>query len=88
MYKYRLPKKNIEEKVEVDTKLKQFHQDRMGGFDLIGDLLGQINPLLDIAKKETEEYYKQNPTSYNVVYSTDLIADYIRDIIKMLKKEE
>ena len=60
----------------------------MEGFDRIGDLIGQINPLLRDAKAETEAFYKSNPTSYSVVYGTDLAIDYLNDIISILKEKE
>jgi hypothetical protein len=83
MYKYKLP-----EEVAQSESVKQFHNRRMLAFDAIEDLLGQIKPLLDDAKAETEQYYKQNPKSYAVVYGTDLIQDYLKDIISTLKNEE
>jgi len=66
----------------------KFHNERMLGFDRIGDLMGQIHPLLNDAKAETEQYYKENPKSYAVVYETDLIQDYLKDIISILKNSE
>jgi len=83
MYNYKLS----EEAAQSDS-VKQFHNKRMLGFDAIEDLLGQIKPLLDDAKAETEKYYKENPKSYAVVYGTDLIQDYLKDIISVLKNEE
>ena len=79
--------KNLFKEEEGQTS-KQFHQERMSGFDRVGDLLGQINPLLRDAKIETEEYYQSNPESYNVVYGTDLVIDYLNDIISILKEKE
>lgn len=79
--------KNLFKEEEGQTS-KQFHQERMSGFDRVGDLLGQINPLLRDAKIKTEEYYKSNPESYSVVYGTDLVIDYLNDIISVLKEKE
>jgi hypothetical protein len=73
---------------EAGQTPKQFHQERMSGFDRIGDLLGQINPLLNDAKRETEEFYNETPESYNVVYGTDLVVDYLNDILDILKDKE
>jgi hypothetical protein len=67
---------------------KSYQQERMLGFDRVEDLLGQINPLLKDAKLETEKYYQQNPQSYGVVYGTDLIVDYLNDILNILKEKE
>lgn len=75
-------------KEEAGQTPKQFHQERMSGFDRVGDLLGQINPLLNDAKRETEEFYKKNPESYDVVYGTDLVVDYLNDILDILKDKE
>lgn len=83
MYKYKLP-----EAAYQPESVKQFHNKRMLAFDAIEDLLGQIRPLLDDAKAETEQYYKDNPKSYAVVYGTDLIQDYLKDIISTLKNED
>ena len=83
MYNYKLS-----EEAAQSESVKQFHNRRMLAFDAIEDLLGQIKPLLDDAKAETEQYYKQNPKSYAVVYGTDLIQDYLKDIISTLKNEE
>ena len=83
MYRYKLKIKE-----EEGLGSKQFHNERMLGFDRIEDLLGQIQPLLNDAKQETEQYYKENPDSYSVVDGTDLIQDYLNDIIKILKPEE
>jgi len=84
MYRYKLS----EEAADNSQSVKQFHTKRMQGFDRITDLLGQIQPLLDDAKAETEQYYKENPKSYAVVYGTDLITDYLNDIIDVLKPKE
>ena len=67
---------------------KSYQQERMLGFDRVEDLLAQINPLLKDAKLETEKYYQQNPQSYGVVYGTDLIVDYLNDILNILKEKE
>jgi len=83
IYNYKLS-----EAASQPQSVTQFHNERMLGFDRVQDLLGQIKPLLDDAKAETEQYYKQNPASYAVVYGTDLIQDYLKDIISILKNSE
>ena len=75
-------------KEEAGQTPNQFHQERMSGFDRVGDLLGQINPLLNDAKRETEKFYKETPESYDVVYGTDLVVDYLNDILDILKDKE
>jgi hypothetical protein len=82
MYKYKL------KEVERYSSPRKFHQERMLGFDEIEDLLGQIQPLLKDAKQKTEEYYQNNPLSYAVIIPTDIIQDYLKDIITALKPKE
>lgn len=79
MYKYKL-------KEQTPETPKQFQQTRINGFDEVIDLIGQIQPLLKEAKLDTIKYYDKNPKSYAVVYGTDLIKDYLLDIIQILKK--
>jgi len=79
MYRYKL-------KEETPQTPKQYHQTRLNGFDEVIDLIGQIQPLLKEARQKTIEYYNNNPESYDVVYGTDLIKDYLLDITKILKK--
>ena len=79
MYRYKL-------KEETPQTPKQYQQTRLNGFDEVIDLIGQIQPLLKEARKKTIKYYNNNPESYDVVYGTDLIKDYLLDITKILKK--
>jgi hypothetical protein len=81
MYKFKL-------KEQDNPSNKAFQQERLRAFDSISDKLVQFKTLVDDARVETEQFYKNNPTSYEVVYSTDLAEDYIEDMIKMFKQEE
>ena len=45
-------------------------------------------PLLSNAKSETVKYYNENPGSYDIKYSTDMIDNYVDNIIELLKQEE
>jgi len=81
MYKYKL-------KEQGEESAKKFQQERLQAFDEVSDAMAQLKVLLDDARTETEKYYKENPTSYSVVYSTDLARDYIQDVIKMFKQDE
>jgi hypothetical protein len=72
---------------EEDTdKAQTFQKKRIEAFNEIQNKIKEINESLDIAKYDTIEYYKNNPKSYSVVYSTDLILDYINDIETLLNK--
>ena len=37
------------------------------------------------AKSETVKYYNENPGSYNIVYSTDMIEDYVSQYYRTIK---
>ena len=77
MYEYRLD--------EQEDSLEQFQQKRIDAFDEIEDKLDDLKKLLWQAKIATVKYYRQDePKSYSVVYGTDLIKDYIKDIETLL----
>lgn len=81
MFKYKL-------KEQDKPSNKAFQQERLRAFDDITDKLAQFKALVDDARAKTEQFYKENPSSYSVVYSTDLTLDYIEDMIKMFKQDE
>ena len=72
MYKYKL---NLKER---DEQRSQFQE--------IEKRLNALYPKLDKAKDETIAYYQEKPESYAVVYPTDLVLDYIKDIEELLKQ--
>tara|TARA_Y100001972_G_scaffold54273_1_gene67003 strand:+ start:1745 stop:2434 length:690 start_codon:yes stop_codon:yes gene_type:complete len=61
---------------------------RISGFDKVEEKVNAISALLSNAKNETIKYYNENPGSYDVVYSTDMISELLDDITKMLKQSE
>ena len=65
---------------------KQFIASRLMGFDEVEGKLNQLLPLLQQAKHETMDYYRQNPESFSIVYGTDLANDYLNDLIELFKK--
>jgi len=79
---------NVEEYINtlgVDSpELKKFISSRILGFDTVENKLNELLPLLQKAKQKTMDEYKQNP-SFNVLYGTDLAADYLDDLIEMFK---
>lgn len=81
MYKFKL-------KEQDSPSYKAFQQERLRAFDEISDRMARLKALLDDARVETEQYYKENPTSYDVVYSTDLAKEYVEDMIKMFDQTE
>ena len=57
--------------------------------DVIEDQLKSLIKPLRQAKIETIKYYRdKEPKSYSVVFGTDLIKDYIKDIKTLLDKDE
>jgi hypothetical protein len=73
---------------EEDTNSsKGFHQERIEAFDKIENELNDIYKMLSNAKNKTAEYYNSNPGSYGIVYPTDLVLDYIKDIKNILTRE-
>ena len=73
---------------ETLNEFSDFQQKRINTFDELEENLNQIAPLMSNAKSETVKYYNENPGSYNIVYSTDMIEDYVSNIIELLKQEE
>jgi hypothetical protein len=92
-----LPAKQVN---EADTNVEQYLQDlnvqnpdnkqfiasRLMGFDEVERKLNQLLPLLQQAKHETMDYYRQKPESFGIVYGTDLANDYLNDLIELFKK--
>jgi len=72
---------------EEEDKLEKFQQSRIDAFEEIENELKSLIKPLRQAKIETIKYYRQDePKSYSVVYGTDLIKDYIKDIKTLLEK--
>ena len=72
---------------EEEDKLEKFQQGRIDAFDEIENNLDDLKKIIRQAKIETVKYYRQDePKSYSVVYGTDLIKDYIKDIKTLLEK--
>jgi len=69
-----------------DPDKKKFIASRILGFDELERKLNELLPLLQQAKHETMDYYRQNPESFTVVYGTDLANDYVNDLIELFKK--
>ncbi len=79
--------KQLFEKEEL-TEYSDFQQKRINIFDEIENKINTITPLLSNSKNSTAEYYNENPGSYTIVYSTDMIDSLLDDIILLLKKEK
>ena len=69
---------------EEEPQHKDFQKKRIDAFKLIEKELNHIYKLIAVAKNETINHYQQNPNSYRVLKSTDLILDYLKDIKALL----
>ena len=75
--------------IKEDDRLEKFQKERIDAFDAIEDQLKSLIKPLRQAKIETIKYYRdKEPKSYSVVFGTDLIKDYIKDIKTLLDKDE
>lgn len=70
----------------TDPDKKKFIASRLLGFDELERKLNELIPLLQSAKHETMDYYREKPNSFAVLYGTDLANDYINDLIELFKK--
>ena len=68
-----------------DPDVRKFVASRIFGFDEIESKLNELIPLLQQAKHKTMDYYRQNPSSYGIVYGTDLAKEYLNDLIELFK---
>lgn len=78
MFKYKLKESN-------NNQQKSFQDERIRVFDEIVKDIELIRDSLFKAKQQTIQYYKQNPESFDVLISTDIIKDYLNDIKTLLK---
>jgi hypothetical protein len=73
---------------DIDTnnpENKKFISSRVLGFDELETKLNQLIPLLQQAKHKTMDFYRQNPGTFDVLYSTDIANDYLNDLIELFK---
>lgn len=78
--------KQLWEEEPGDTP-ENFQKKRIEAFDNIEQRLNSVYPKISNAKNKTVEYYNDNPTSYGIVYPTDLILEYLNDIETLLNQE-
>ena len=100
-YYYKLGYKPVPKKIKgAGTIVKQlweteelneysdFQQKRINMFSEVEEKLNSLSPLLSNAKNETAQYYNENPGSYAIVYSTDMVNELLGDITELLKQGE
>lgn len=67
-----------------NKEIKKYIAGRLGDFDLLSSKLKELIVLLQDAKKETINSYRENP-EFRAVYGTDLAVSLLDDIIKLFK---
>ena len=65
-----------------------FDEKKVSEKDELEEKFNQVSPLLSNAKSETAKFYNENPGSYAIAYSTDIIDSYVDNIIELLKQSE
>jgi hypothetical protein len=79
--------KNLfEEETEEMSDVGKFQQMRIEAFDEIESKLNNLLPVLSNAKNKTVDYYNDNPSSYSIVFPTDLIKELITQIEEIIKQ--
>ena len=80
-FKYRL-------KEQAEKNVEEFQTKRIESFDDLEKRIEALVPKLRKAKIATIKYYRENPNSFSIVYSSDLIEDYIDDLEKLLDRKK
>jgi len=94
IYYYKLGFKPVPKTKPKGFEVKQlfeysdFQEGRINGFDKVEEKVNSISTLLSNAKNETVKFYNENPGSYAVVYSTDMVNELLDDIAEMLKQSK
>jgi hypothetical protein len=70
---------------EQTPNLKNFQRERIDAFDDIALRVNQLLPLVSNAKNDTVEYYNQNPQSFDIYLSSEIILNYLKKIENLLK---
>ena len=74
---------------EEDNKYNEFQQKELDNLDQIEKLIqSTLSPALDNAKDAVIGAYNGDPSSYQVVRSTGLALQFLKDAIKLLNGEE
>lgn len=80
----------VKELWETETlnEYSDFQQKRINMFNEVEEKVNSLSPLLSNAKNKTAQYYNENPGSYTIVYSTDMVNELLSDITELLKQGE
>ena len=73
--------------IQINEPSKRtFIKSRILAFDALENKLNQLIPMMQRAKNETIDFYRNKPESYAVVYGTDLAQEYLNDLIELFKQ--
>ena len=79
----------VKQLFEDDNKYNEFQQKELDNLDQIEKLIQtNLSPALDNAKDAVIGAYNGDPSSYQVVRSTGLALQFLKDAIKLLNGEE
>jgi hypothetical protein len=91
-----VPKLNKESQIKVKKLFKEeqtpnldnFQKERIDVFDDIRTKLNNMLPMVSNAKNDTIEYYNNNPTSFELHISTEIILNYLKKIEQLLNPNQ
>ena len=67
-----------------EDELSPFQQERIAAFDDIETYLNKLGPIVSNAKNDTIKFYNENPGSYDIIKSTEMILSYLKNIETLL----
>ena len=67
-----------------EGELNDFQKERIDAFTDIETRLNALAPLVSNAKNDTVEFYNNNPGSYEIYKSTEMILSYLKNIETLL----
>ena len=70
-----------------DEEIKRHIAGRITDFNDVETKLNELIPLLKKAKQDTINYYKANPTSNEMRYSTSNAIEYLDDLIELFQPQ-
>jgi len=80
------PKLTVKKLFEQTDNLKTFQEERIKAFDDIETRINNLLPVVSNAKNDTVEYYSNNPKSFNIYKSTEMVLNYLKKIEDLLKQ--
>jgi hypothetical protein len=69
---------------EGEDAYTDFQKKQINIFDEIEEKLNSLYPLISNAQNFTTKYYNENPGSFKILYSTEIINKFLDDIKKIL----